>query len=70
LIRPRVLRLYDTVAAEGKRIPTVFLVKPDQVRYWTRTMAMRDADQVAADIGLWENGTGRAYHSPKERDLG
>jgi hypothetical protein len=67
---PRVLRLYDTVAAEGKRIPTVFLVKPDQVRYWTRTMAMRDADQVAADIGLWENGTGRAYHSPKERDLG
>lgn len=26
------------------------IVKPDEVRYWTRSMAMRDADQLAAAI--------------------
>jgi len=26
------------------------LVKPDQRRQWTRSMAMRDADEVAAEI--------------------
>lgn len=49
----RVARVYDTIDIEGKKIPTIFIVKPDQIRYWTRSMAMRDADEVAADIILW-----------------
>ena len=32
------------------KVPTIYLVKPDRVRYWTRSMALRDADEVVADI--------------------
>jgi hypothetical protein len=46
----RVVRMYDTFEA----VPTVYLIKPDQIRYWTRSMALRDADEVAADIMLWQ----------------
>jgi len=49
----RVARIYDTVLIEGKKVPTIFIVKPDQIRYWTRSMAMRDADEIARDIMLW-----------------
>ncbi|MFH1719403.1 MAG: N-6 DNA methylase [Planctomycetota bacterium] len=50
----RVARVYDSMSIDGRRVPTVFIVKPDQVRYWTRSMAMRDADEVAGDIMLWQ----------------
>ena len=50
----RVARIYDTMIIDGRKVPTVFIVKPDQVRYWTRSMAMRDADEVAGDIMLWQ----------------
>ena len=43
----------------GRKVPTIFLVKPDKVRYWTRSMALRDADEVAADIILWQ----KQFHS-------
>lgn len=49
----RIVRVYDTVQQANRRIPTVYLVKPDQIRHWTRTMAMRDADAIAADIMAW-----------------
>ncbi|OGR23752.1 MAG: restriction endonuclease subunit M [Desulfuromonadaceae bacterium GWB2_53_15] len=49
----RVVRVYDSVKIDGKNVPTVYLIKPDQVRYWTRSMALRDADDVAADALLW-----------------
>jgi hypothetical protein len=49
----RVVRVYDSVKINGKKIPTIFLIKPDQIRYWTRSMAMRDADEVAMDIMMW-----------------
>lgn len=51
----RVARIYDTVEIAGRKVPTIYLVKPDKVRYWTRSMALRDADEVAADIKLWKN---------------
>ncbi|MHC4212027.1 MAG: hypothetical protein ACYSWP_01515, partial [Planctomycetota bacterium] len=51
----RVAQIYDTVKIAGRKVPTIFLVKPDKVRYWTRSMALRDADEVAADIMLWKN---------------
>jgi type I restriction-modification system DNA methylase subunit len=46
----RVARIYDSVLIGGVQVPTVYLVKPDRVRYWTRSMALRDADEVVADI--------------------
>ena len=52
----RIARIYDTVLIEGKKVPTIFIVKPDQIRYWTRSMAMRDADEIARDIMLWREG--------------
>ncbi len=58
----RIARLYDVTEMEGRRVPTVYIIKPDQVRYWTRSMALRDADEVAADILSWgtnDSGTGR-----------
>lgn len=53
----RVARVYDSAIIDGRRVPTVYLIKPDQVRYWTRSMAMRDADDVAADALLWRRNT-------------
>jgi hypothetical protein len=46
----RVARIYDSVQLNGMNIPTIYLIKPDKIRYWTRSMALRDADEVAADI--------------------
>jgi len=53
----RVARVYDTMTVSGRSVPTVYLIKPDQIRYWTRSMALRDADEVAADILLWREGS-------------
>lgn len=53
----RVARVYDSAIIDGRKVPTVYLIKPDQVRHWTRSMAMRDADDVAADALLWRKDT-------------
>jgi len=50
----RVARIYDSVELNGVKIPTIYLIKPDKIRYWTRSMALRDADEVAADIMTWK----------------
>ncbi len=36
-----------------RNIPTVFLIKPNQLRYWTQSVALRDADEVASDLLHW-----------------
>ena len=59
----RVARVYETLetrTAGGRtcRIPTVYFVKPNMLRYWTRSMALRDADEVAADILSWSQVDG------------
>jgi hypothetical protein len=53
----RVARVYDTAPIGESEVPTVFIVKPDQICYWTRSIAMRDADEVAGDIMLWREGS-------------
>lgn len=46
----RVARIYD-----GQRgIPTIFVVKPDIARYWTRTAGLSDGDEIALDLFLWQ----------------
>ncbi len=49
----RIARVYDVTPMGGKNVPTVYIIKPDQARYWTRSMALRDADEVSADIMSW-----------------
>ena len=56
ILRTRVTRLYTTVTMRRLRIPTVVLVKPDQVRYWTRSAGLRDGDEIAADVLIWSTG--------------
>jgi len=48
----RVARVYASTEWHGEQVPTVYLIKPDKIRYWTRSMALRDADDVSADIML------------------
>lgn len=57
----RVVRVYDEYRHRRRSIPSVYIVKPDRVRYWTRSAALRDADEVAADVQAWQqqSGSGR-----------
>ena len=48
----RMARVYDSITVKGQVVPTVYLIKPDSVRYWTRAVAIRDADEVYADFLL------------------
>ncbi|MBW4040279.1 MAG: N-6 DNA methylase [Acidobacteria bacterium] len=45
----RFVRIYD--ASGGA--PTVFIIKPDQMRFWTRSTGLQDADEVALDLFTW-----------------
>ena len=49
MLGQRLARFYD--ASSGT--PTIFILKPDAVRYWTRSMALNDADAVSADLFQW-----------------
>lgn len=51
----RVARFFDSIEESGQTIPTIFIAKPDEKRYWTRSIAMRDADEVASEIMAWNN---------------
>jgi len=42
----RIARIYDG--------PCIYLLKPDRLRYWLRSIALRDADETLAD--LWQQG--------------
>jgi hypothetical protein len=47
----RVAQLFTThLPDEFTKVPTVLLLKPDQRRYWTRSQALRDADELTAAI--------------------
>jgi hypothetical protein len=50
----RTVRVYDTAVVEGQQVPTTYIAKPDEARYWTRSAAMRDADEVASDLLAWQ----------------
>lgn len=41
-----VARVYDV----GSGTPTIFMVKPDKKRFWTRSMGLHDGDEVALDL--------------------
>lgn len=47
----RVVRIYDY--RDG--VPTIFMLKPDARRYWTRSMGLHDADEIAGEFVSWQN---------------
>jgi hypothetical protein len=49
-IRRRSFHHYEMAEHSKKRLLTVYLCKPNLQRYWTRSIAMRDADIVSADL--------------------
>ena len=51
----RIARVYVDERQGRQTVPTIYIVKPDRVRYWTRSAGMRDADEVAADIWSWKS---------------
>jgi hypothetical protein len=52
----RVARVYSDFPYGRSRVPTLYLIKPDQVKYWIASTAMRDADEAFNDIMLWDRG--------------
>jgi len=52
---PKAVRLYDFVNQDGARIPTVFLIRPDEVRFWTRAEALQEGDEIARDLLTWSD---------------
>jgi len=42
--------LVARVYAGSAEVPTIFILKPDAVRYWTRSAALNDADEVSSDL--------------------
>jgi len=57
----KIARVFSTIEHDGKMVPTIFIAKPDERRYWTRSIAMRDADEVASEILNW--------HETKDREM-
>jgi hypothetical protein len=53
MYQKRVARVYETL----NDVPTIFIVKPDMRRYWTRSAGLNDADEVALDLFRWHQAT-------------
>lgn len=37
--------------------PTIFILKPDMVRHWTRSVALEDGDEVSLDLFRWQQAS-------------
>lgn len=44
----RVVEVVSTIQSAKGPVPTLFLIKPTQRRYWLRSLAMRDADRLGS----------------------
>lgn len=56
----RVIRSYQSMHIDGRSVPTALIAKPDYIRFWTRSQAMRDADEIVLDVLSWrENDLGK-----------
>lgn len=53
IVYQRCLRTYDSKQIGDDTALIIHIVKPDSIRYWTRSMALRDADEVVADLMMW-----------------
>ncbi len=66
LLYQRCVRTYQTRPSSGITTVVINIVKPDQIRYWTRSIALRDADEVAADLMTWANASRQANQRSSE----
>lgn len=55
----REFRHYEVIQMDGERVPTIYLVRPDQARFWTRAEALREGDETVADLITWNGGSKR-----------
>ena len=46
----RVAYFFHAQQTAGGRVRNITIIKPDEYRYWTRSLAMRDADELASAI--------------------
>ena len=46
----RLARIYD--GSTG--VPTIFVIKPDATKYWTRSTGLNDGDEIALDLFKWQ----------------
>lgn len=46
----RVVEVFSPLLTDGGPVPTLYLIKPAQRRYWLRSLAMRDADRLGAQL--------------------
>lgn len=46
----RLARIYD--GSSG--VPTIFVLKPDASKYWTRSVGLNDGDEIALDLFQWQ----------------
>ncbi len=46
----RVIEVFSPLLTDGGPVPTLYLIKPAQRRYWLRSLAMRDADRLGAQL--------------------
>lgn len=53
----RCARVYGTESINGARHLAITHIKPDQMRFWTRAVALRDADDLALDLSAWADST-------------
>jgi hypothetical protein len=49
----RCARAYEVERLEGEPHLIVTYIKPDQIRFWSRSLALRDADDLAVDLAAW-----------------
>jgi N-6 DNA Methylase len=56
ILYQRIARVFNYVRRGRRSVPTIYLIKPDQIRYWLRSTALRDADEMAADLIRWRAG--------------
>jgi hypothetical protein len=57
----RVVEVFSYLSIDEGQVPTLYLIKPAQRRYWLRSLAMRDADRLGSLL--------LAHHTPARRKL-
>lgn len=65
----RCIRSYRHSEGEETTSIDVYIAKPDQIHYWARSEAMRDADAVSADLRTVANSTSEQKFNDSEAIL-
>jgi len=51
------VRDYASFHENGENGLVLNILKPDWLRYWMRSVALHDADEIARDFWVWQNGS-------------